>query len=61
MIRADESGSSIEIEEGCNAQDLVIIHALGETSVIIGRSTSLSDACVLHGRCGSGERVALWG
>ena len=40
VIRADEPGSSINIEDNCNVQDRVIIHALENTSVLIEENTS---------------------
>jgi carbonic anhydrase/acetyltransferase-like protein (isoleucine patch superfamily) len=38
VIRADETKSSISIGDGSNIQDRVIIHALGNSSVIIGKT-----------------------
>ncbi|MFA4889456.1 MAG: carbonate dehydratase [Candidatus Omnitrophota bacterium] len=55
VIRADEPGSSVSIGENCNVQDRVIIHALGNSSVIIGKNTSLSHGCIVHGPCRIGE------
>lgn len=51
VIRADETESSISIGDGSNIQDRVIIHALGNSSVIIGKNTSLSHGCIVHGPC----------
>ena len=55
VIRADEIESSISISDGSNIQDRVIIHALGNSSVIIGRNTSLSHGCIVHGPCKIGN------
>jgi carbonic anhydrase/acetyltransferase-like protein (isoleucine patch superfamily) len=55
VIRADETESSISISDGCNVQDRVIIHALGNSSVIIGEKTSLSHGCIVHGPCKIGK------
>ena len=51
VIRADEPGSFIRIGDNCNIQDRVVIHALGNSSVIIGQNTSLSHGCIIHGPC----------
>jgi len=51
VIRADETGSSISIGDDCNVQDRVIIHALGDSAVRIGKNTSLSHGCIVHGPC----------
>lgn len=56
VIRADEDGSKITIGDDCNIQDGVIIHALSNTQVNIGRKTSLSHGCVIHGPCKIGDR-----
>jgi carbonic anhydrase/acetyltransferase-like protein (isoleucine patch superfamily) len=56
VVRADEPGSSITIEDNCNIQDRVIIHSLGNSSVFIGRNTSLAHGCVIHGPCKIGEK-----
>lgn len=55
VIRADETESSISIGDGSNIQDRVIIHALGNSSVIIGENTSLSHGCIVHGPCKIGK------
>ena len=55
VIRADESGSSIVIGKGCNVQDNVVIHALSNSKVVIGNSTSLAHGCIVHGPCRIGE------
>ncbi|MDP2830732.1 MAG: carbonate dehydratase, partial [Candidatus Omnitrophota bacterium] len=55
VIRADEPGSSVIISDSSNIQDRVIIHALGNSSVIIGRNTSLSHGCIVHGPCKIGK------
>ncbi|MDP3786377.1 MAG: carbonate dehydratase [Candidatus Omnitrophota bacterium] len=55
VIRADEQKSFIVIGNNCNIQDRVIIHALGNSSVIIGKNTSLSHGCIVHGPCKIGK------
>ena len=55
VIRADEPESSITVEDSCNVQDRVIIHALGSSSVLIEESTSLSHGCIIHGPCRIGK------
>lgn len=57
VIRADEPGSSVSIGDNSNIQDRVIIHALGNSSVIIGKNTSLSHGCIVHGPCKIGKTV----
>ncbi len=51
VIRADEPDSSIVIGSGCNVQDNVVIHALSDSEVVIGSSTSLAHGCIVHGPC----------
>lgn len=55
VVRADETESYISIGDGSNIQDRVIIHALGNSSVIIGKNTSLSHGCIVHGPCKIGD------
>jgi len=55
VIRADEQKSFIVIGDNCNIQDRVIIHALRNSSVIIGKNTSLSHGCIVHGPCRIGK------
>jgi len=60
VVRADEADdhggvSPITIGPECNVQDAVIIHALGGTHVTIGRRTSLTHGCVIHGPCTIGQ------
>ncbi|MHB8155321.1 MAG: LbetaH domain-containing protein [Candidatus Omnitrophota bacterium] len=55
IVRADEPGSSVIIGDSSNIQDRVIIHALGSSSVIISRNTSLSHGCIVHGPCKIGK------
>ena len=59
VIRADEPGSSIDIGSGSNVQDNVVIHALSNSQVIIGSSTSLAHGCIVHGPCQIGERCFI--
>jgi len=55
VIRADEPASSIVIGNGSNVQDNVVIHALSNSEVMIGSSTSLAHGCIVHGPCRIGE------
>ena len=55
VIRADEPDSSITIKNNCNIQDKVVIHALEDTSVLIGENTSLAHGCIIHGPCKIGS------
>ena len=60
VIRADEineNGQVLPIEIGaeCNIQDGVIVHALCGSTVAIGRRTSLSHGCIIHGPCIIGD------
>ncbi len=59
VIRADERKSSIVIGDNCNVQDRVIIHALGNSSVIIENNTSLSHGCIVHGPCRIGKNCFI--
>ncbi len=51
VIRADEPSSSITIQDNCNIQDRVIIHALENSSVLVEENTSLAHGCIIHGPC----------
>jgi carbonic anhydrase len=55
VIRADEQKSLIVIGDNCNIQDRVIIHVLGNSSVIIGKNASLAHGCIIHGPCKIGK------
>ena len=55
VIRADEQGSSILINDNCNVQDRVIINALENTAVLIEENTSLAHGCIIHGHCKIGK------
>jgi carbonic anhydrase/acetyltransferase-like protein (isoleucine patch superfamily) len=55
VIRADEPESSISINDNCNIQDRVIIHALANTTVQIKENTSLAHGCIVHGPCKIGR------
>ena len=60
IIRADELSPDgdvkpIIIEAECNIQDGVIIHALADASVTVGKRTSISHGAILHGPCSLGE------
>jgi len=59
VIRADEPGSRVKIERGCNIQDGVIIHALKKTTVKVGEHTSLTHGCIIHGPCTTGKDVFI--
>jgi carbonic anhydrase/acetyltransferase-like protein (isoleucine patch superfamily) len=58
-IRADEPGSAIIIESGCNIQDNVVIHALGGSAVVVGKNTSLAHGCIVHGPCTLGIKCFI--
>lgn len=51
VLRADEPGSSIVVQDNCNIQDRVIIHCLGNSAVLIKENTSLSHGSIVHGPC----------
>ncbi|OPY28551.1 MAG: Carbonic anhydrase precursor [Methanomassiliicoccales archaeon PtaU1.Bin030] len=54
-IRADEPGSKIVIEDECNIQDNVIIHALSGSTVRVGVGSTLAHGCIVHGPCTIGK------
>jgi len=58
-IRADEPGSAIIIESGCNIQDNVVIHAMGGSAVVAGKNTSLAHGCIVHGPCTFGNNCFI--
>jgi len=56
VIRADEMGkdgqvSPIILEEECNIQDGVIVHAVAGSEVRIGKRVFVSHGCIIHGPC----------
>jgi len=60
VVRADEPDNRgrvlpITIDEDCNVQDGVIVHALAGTEVTIGRGSSLAHGAIVHGPCTIGE------
>ena len=55
VIRTDEPGSSIVVEDNCNIQDRAVIHSLEGSSVRIEESTSLAHGCIIHGPCKIGK------
>ncbi len=55
VVRADEEGSAIVIEDECNVQDGAIVHALAGTRVEVRRGSSLAHGCIVHGPCTIGE------
>jgi carbonic anhydrase len=59
VIRADEPGSSIIIEDNCNVQDRVIVHALRNSYVLIESNTSLAHGCIIHGPCKIGRNCFI--
>ena len=59
VIRADEPDTSILINDNCNIQDRVIIHALGGSSVHIDKGSSLSHGCIIHGPCVIGRKCLI--
>lgn len=54
VLRADE-GSPIVIGDKTNVQDGVIIHALKNTQVKIGKEVSLAHGCIVHGEAEIGD------
>jgi carbonic anhydrase/acetyltransferase-like protein (isoleucine patch superfamily) len=58
-IRADEPGSRIIFEAGCNVQDNVVVHSLMGSAVHVGEGTSLAHACIVHGPCILGPRCFI--
>lgn len=64
VIRADEPCAvgkveTIVIESEVNIQDGVIIHALGGSTVRIGKGASLAHGSVVHGPCDVGENCFI--
>jgi carbonic anhydrase/acetyltransferase-like protein (isoleucine patch superfamily) len=59
VLRADEKNSFVRINENCNIQDRVVVHALQASSVVVGKGTSLSHACIIHGPCSLGENCFI--
>ena len=59
VIQADEPESFIRIGDNCNIQDRVVAHALANTSVIIGRNTSLSHGLHCPWSLRNPERVFI--
>jgi len=55
VLRADEPGSSITVQSGCNIQDNVVVHSLSHSEVLVGKNTSLAHSCIVHGPCRIGE------
>ncbi len=50
VLRADE-GFPIEIGEGTNVQDGVIMHCLKDSEISIGSDCSVAHGAVIHGPC----------
>jgi len=59
VIRADEPNTAILINDNCNIQDRVVIHALGGSSVRIDKGSSLSHGCIVHGPCIIGQECFI--
>jgi len=59
ILRADEPNCLIIIEDNCNIQDRVVIHALRDTSVLIEKNTSLAHGCIIHGPCKIGRNCFI--
>lgn len=59
VVRADERGSSIVIQDNCNIQDRVIVHALENSSVTVEQDSSLSHGCIVHGPCKIGRNCFI--
>lgn len=54
VLRADE-GSPIEIGEGSNVQDGVIMHCLMHSSIRVGKDCCLAHGAIVHGPCEVGD------
>lgn len=54
VLRADE-GFPIEIGEGTNVQDGVIMHCLKDSEISIGSDCSVAHGAVIHGPCTVGN------
>ncbi len=64
VIRADEVDQEgrvhpITLEEECNIQDGVIIHAVRGSEVRIGKRAFISHGCIIHGPCTIGRESFL--
>jgi len=59
VLRADEPDSLIIIEDNCNIQDRVVIHAMEDTPVLIESNTSLAHGCIIHGPCKIGRNCFI--
>jgi len=59
VLRADEPRSSITINDNCNVQDRVIIHALENSAVLVEENTSLAHGCIVHGPCKIGKNCFI--
>jgi carbonic anhydrase/acetyltransferase-like protein (isoleucine patch superfamily) len=59
VIRADEPDTSIMINDNCNVQDRVVVHALCGSSVRVDKRTSLSHGCIVHGPCAIGQECFI--
>ncbi|MBN1622021.1 MAG: hypothetical protein JW871_05475 [Endomicrobiales bacterium] len=59
VIRADEPGSKIVIDDNCNVQDRVVIHALEKSVVQINKNTSLAHGSIIHGPCKIGKNCFI--
>ncbi|QLH74671.1 MAG: carbonate dehydratase [Methanomassiliicoccales archaeon] len=58
-IRCDEPGSSVEIGDGCNIQDNVVIHGVMGSTVRIGKGVSVGHGAIIHGPCEVGDRTFI--
>ena len=59
VIRADETGSKIIINDNCNIQDRVIIHGLEHSVVAVDAHTSLAHGSIIHGPCSIGANCFI--
>lgn len=59
VIRSDEPNTSIFVNDNCNIQDRVVIHALEGSSVRIDKASSLSHGCIVHGPCTIGQECFI--
>lgn len=60
VIRCDEPPTKgILIKEGANIQDMVVIHCLRNTSVVVGKEASITHSTVIHGPAKIGDNAFI--
>jgi len=60
VIRCDEVPTKgILIKEGANIQDMVVVHSLRDTPVVIGREASITHSSVIHGPAKIGDNAFI--